>query len=117
MQYSTDFRVERRGSLMALSATSSPRILLVEDDQELLVVLQDVLSEEGYEVTTAATLEAALAEVNTRVFDLIFSDVVGWKQEEPLQGVGSRAVADAPSFSVFFPHRRIAKVKPVLYNA
>ncbi len=72
---------------MAISATPSPRLLLVEDDEELLTVLEDVLSEEGYTVTAVSSLDAALAEVNTQVFDLILSDVIGWKAEEPLQGV------------------------------
>ncbi|HEY7123838.1 MAG TPA: response regulator [Ktedonobacterales bacterium] len=72
---------------MAISATLSPRLLLVEDDEELLAVLQDVLSEEGYAVTAVSSLDAALAEVNAQVFDLILSDVIGWKAEDPLQGV------------------------------
>ncbi len=82
---------------MTLITSSAPRLLLVEDDEELLGVLQDVLREEGYEVTTGTSLKAALAEVSRQVFDLILADVVGWTAEAPLGAVSRLRQAAQPT--------------------
>jgi len=66
---------------------SPPRLLVVEDDEETRAVLLDVLSEEGYAVTSATSLDEALAEINQHVFDLILTDVIAWTLDAPLQGV------------------------------
>jgi CheY-like chemotaxis protein len=66
---------------------SPPRLLVLEDDEALRTIVVDVLSEEGYAVTGASSLEAALAQVNTQVFALILADVIDWKAHAPLQAV------------------------------
>ena len=66
---------------------SSPRLLVVEDDKEICDIMLDVLAEEGYAVSGAASLDKALAQVNTQVFDLILADVIGWTAQAPLQAV------------------------------
>jgi CheY-like chemotaxis protein len=66
---------------------SPPHLLVAEDDEELNTVLLDLLTEEGYAVTSAASLDEALAQVSTRVFDLILTDILVWNQHAPLQGV------------------------------
>ena len=72
---------------MAQATQLPPRLLLVEDDQETRAIVLDVLSDEGYVVSSASSLAEALVQVNTQVFDLILTDVVEWKAEAPLQGV------------------------------
>lgn len=52
------------------------RILVVEDDETLRVVLRDNLEEEGYTVTEAADGAAALAAIDTRTFDLVVLDIM-----------------------------------------
>jgi CheY-like chemotaxis protein len=64
-----------------------PRLLVVEDDTETRAILLTVLSEEGYAVSGAGSLDAALEEVNTHIFDLILADVIGWQADAPLQAV------------------------------
>ena len=74
-------------SFMAQADESPPRLLVVEDDQETCDVVLDLLIEEGYTVVSAASLDEALAQVNSQVFDLILADVIGWTTHAPLQAV------------------------------
>lgn len=41
------------------------RILETEDDEDVRILIEDTLMEEGYEVDAAATVEGALAFLNT----------------------------------------------------
>jgi CheY-like chemotaxis protein len=50
------------------------RILLVEDDPELRLLLEHVLLGAGYEVDTAATVEAAFARLTGPPYDLVLAD-------------------------------------------
>jgi CheY-like chemotaxis protein len=50
------------------------RILLVEDDAELRLLLEHVLLGAGYEVDTAATVEAAFVRLEGRFYDLVLAD-------------------------------------------
>jgi DNA-binding response OmpR family regulator len=52
----------------------SPRILVVEDDVRLSTMLDDLLSSEGYAVTTARDGQRALHEGLTGKFDVILLD-------------------------------------------
>lgn len=51
-------------------------ILVVEDDQDLSEIMRLKLHGEGYEVTCALSLEAALDAVRELKYDLIFLDLV-----------------------------------------
>jgi len=50
------------------------RILLVEDDAELRLLLEHVLLGAGYDVDTAATVEAACALLESAAYDLVLAD-------------------------------------------
>ena len=50
------------------------RILLVEDDPELRLLLEHVLLGAGYEVDTADTVEAAYARLKGPPYDLLLAD-------------------------------------------
>lgn len=64
-------RVESR------AAGSAGCVLLVEDDDEVAALVAEMLDQLGYQVTRAATAEAALgALANARKIDLVFSDVM-----------------------------------------
>ncbi|RMF89691.1 MAG: diguanylate cyclase [Nitrospinota bacterium] len=52
-----------------------PRILVVDDEQELCEVLREILSQEGYVVETAADGEETLALMQQRAYDLVLSDL------------------------------------------
>ncbi|MGB3211777.1 MAG: sigma-54-dependent Fis family transcriptional regulator [Desulforhopalus sp.] len=52
-------------------------ILIVDDEESIRITFEMFLKREGYgKVTTAATLEEALALINEQPFDLIISDIV-----------------------------------------
>jgi PAS domain S-box-containing protein len=56
---------------------STGSILLVEDDNEVAALVTEMLQELGYQVTRAASAQAALgALANDRQIDLVFSDVM-----------------------------------------
>ncbi len=58
-------------------AAGSERILVVEDDQEVLSLCVDMLTDLGYRCTTATSAAAAMDHLASDApFDLLFSDVV-----------------------------------------
>ena len=58
-----------------MSETENIRILVAEDDREMLDLLTQVLSEEGYRVKAVSDGSAALKEMETGDFDLVLSDI------------------------------------------
>ena len=52
------------------------RILLVEDDQQLLKTTNDLLRIKGYQVTTAVSGEQAIAAMEKESFDLVVTDLI-----------------------------------------
>lgn len=52
------------------------RILLVDDSQYTLATLGDMLKKEGFEVTTASSVEQALKTFSPDKFDLVITDIV-----------------------------------------
>ena len=63
-----------------VNLTAAPRILLVEDEEQIAAMSADVLGEIGYRVTVAHNAERALeifsGALEDGPFDLVFSDVV-----------------------------------------
>jgi DNA-binding response OmpR family regulator len=55
---------------------NAPRILVVEDDENLRIALADNLEERGYRVTTTMGAKAALNATQEGTFDLIVLDVM-----------------------------------------
>lgn len=55
---------------------TSTRILLVEDEPGVLMVVTDLLASEGYEVTTASEGKSGLQKVLESRFDLLILDVM-----------------------------------------
>jgi DNA-binding response OmpR family regulator len=53
----------------------SPRILLVDNDEQILSSLRDVLEINQFQVTTACNVTAALHLIDTQAFDLLLSDL------------------------------------------
>ncbi|MBW2594095.1 MAG: response regulator, partial [Deltaproteobacteria bacterium] len=54
----------------------SPRILIVDDEENLCFTLERFLLAEGYQVATAGDYDGALAALDQTDFDLIFADIV-----------------------------------------
>ena len=51
-----------------------PRILLIEDDQHVRMLMEHVLLHESYEVETTGTAERAKALIASREYDLVVAD-------------------------------------------
>jgi len=62
---------------------SEKKILVVDDEEELLDLIDKALSAEGYEVTTAATAKDAVNKARTLTPDLILIDIVLPDMEGP----------------------------------
>jgi len=62
---------------------SAKKILVVDDEEELLGLIDKTLSAEGYEVTTAITAEDAVNKARTLTPDLILIDIILPDMEGP----------------------------------
>jgi ActR/RegA family two-component response regulator len=54
---------------------SRPRLLFVDDDESLRQTLPVILSREGFECTTVATVSEAIAEISRQRFEILLSDL------------------------------------------
>jgi putative two-component system response regulator len=52
------------------------RVLVVDDNPDIVMVMRELLSSRGYEVVTVASAEEATAEIQRQTPDLIISDVI-----------------------------------------
>jgi CheY-like chemotaxis protein len=66
-------------------ATLPIRLLVIDDDSDLRLFLRDLLTEEGYVVDLGATLDEALALLETRVYHLILTDLLTHSPNDPLR--------------------------------
>jgi two-component system OmpR family response regulator len=74
-----------------------PRILLVEDDPDVRPLIEHLLLEHRYQVTTAETVLAATALLNSQPFDLVICDVnlpdgSGLTVADRAKGAGAKAL-------------------------
>lgn len=51
------------------------KILLVEDNESIILVLKYLLNEEGYQFSAARTYEAAVSMYEQEYFDLVLLDI------------------------------------------
>lgn len=64
---------------------SSVRLLVVDDDNDLRAFMQDLLIEEGYDVDVGATMDEALALLDTRLYHLVLTDLLSHSISAPLR--------------------------------
>jgi CheY-like chemotaxis protein len=78
--------------------TAEPaRLLLVEDDADIILPVQLVLEEEGYVVTTAESLPASLARIEEQVYHLVLTDLFSPVGHDPLQSIRPLLMQAAPT--------------------
>jgi two-component system response regulator PilR (NtrC family) len=68
-------RIASRPAAGAPSLTKRASILVVDDERSIRELLDIFLKKEGFNVTTAASAEEALAHLRSTEFDLIISDI------------------------------------------
>jgi ActR/RegA family two-component response regulator len=87
------------------------RLLLVDDDEVSLLILGALLQEQGFEVTTASTVSAALKLISSRVFDVLLSDLHMPGAGDGLTVVSAMRHANAEAVTILlssFPEMRAA---------
>lgn len=62
---------------------SAYRLLMIDDDPDLLDTLMYIVREEGYQATPASSLAEALALIETQTFDLIVTDLLDYNLAKP----------------------------------
>ena len=72
-------------------------LLVVEDSAEICETLEQVLTEEGYDVTIASDLSRAFAVLERQTFDLVLTDLFTVSQIDPLQSVSELRARVAPT--------------------
>src|ERR1700675_2788285 len=65
-----------------------PRVLIVEDDESVLMMLREGLQRDGFEVETASNVRDALRHIAAQKFDVLLSDL-----HLPLAGDGFTLVS------------------------
>jgi DNA-binding response OmpR family regulator len=79
-----------------ISGPHAPRILLVDDDPNLLVLLAEQLRADGYEITTARDGDEALRRLRTSWPDLLIIDMMMPKMDGLTFAREIKAQADLP---------------------
>ena len=54
---------------------ATPRLLFVDDENSIRVTLTAILQQEGFEVTSCATVPEAIEAINKQKFDILISDL------------------------------------------
>ena len=81
---------------LGAATTAAPRLLIVDDDPELLVLLADQLRSDGYEVQTARNGEEALRRLAQAWPDLLIVDLVMHQMDGLTLAREIKAQADLP---------------------
>lgn len=74
------------------------RILAVDDENDIRVVIEAILSSKGHEVDTAVDGEDALVKLNQRKYDLVILDIMMPKLDGygTLKEIRNRGLGDLP---------------------
>ncbi len=70
---------------MAQRTPLPPRLLVIDDDRDIRFFLQDLLTEEGYDVDVVATLDEALMLLDSHVYHLVLTDLLTHSSSDPLR--------------------------------
>jgi DNA-binding response OmpR family regulator len=84
------------GSSTRAHGPAAPRILLVDDDRDLLIPLADQLRHDGFDVTTARDGEEALRRLDTSWPDLLIIDLLMPRMDGLTLAREIKARADLP---------------------
>jgi len=71
----TDWQPESMESIAKRQHVPQKNILIVDDEENLLLLLERILSKQGYQVVTAKSSYDARALLETRVFQLAILDI------------------------------------------
>lgn len=76
---------------------SAPRLLVVEDDADLLSIVQEVLEQDGYGVTPIASLPNSLVALEEQRFQFVLTDLFYQPGRPLLQSIHPLMVQAAPT--------------------
>ncbi len=71
------------------------RILIIEDEEDVCLLLADILSQEGHAIATASDGRAGLALFQQQSFDIVFTDLAmpnmtGWQVAEEVKKIDTQ---------------------------
>src|SRR5215469_3348382 len=72
---------------MSSAAIAHPRLLLIEDDPEILGIIHGVFEDEGCLVTEAPSLSASLSLLSDHLFHMVITDLFAEYGTPPLESV------------------------------
>ena len=72
--FDSDKLMEKIGKI--LQPKSSPRVLVVDDDEFILEILEKIVHREGFEVASVLSAKEALQKLENGNFDAVISDIV-----------------------------------------
>lgn len=78
------------------SPAPSARLLVVDDDTELLSIVQEALEEDGYAITPATSLPASLRALEEQLFHFVLTDLFSQPGNQPLQSIQPLLAHAAP---------------------
>lgn len=82
---------------MVMPTQSAPRLLVIDDDDDLRLFLLDLLSEEGYIVDSCSTMGEALTAIDSHVYHLIVTDLLAHSAVDPLRSAITILEAASPT--------------------
>src|SRR5215467_11081570 len=82
---------------MMLALDARPRLLVVEDDADLLTIVQEVLEEEGYAVTPTPSLSSSLTLLDSQLYQQVLTDLFAPTGQDPLHSIRPLLTHAAPT--------------------
>ncbi|HET9951857.1 MAG TPA: response regulator, partial [Candidatus Eisenbacteria bacterium] len=66
-----------KNAMTPATAEPAPRakILVVDDEDQVVQIFQDLLTQQGYDVVSCGNGDDAIAKVTTEKFDLVLTDI------------------------------------------
>jgi len=68
-------KVEQMAAKPPAEETAKARILVVDDEEQVVAIFRDLLTQQGYEVTSSSNGDDAIAKVTAERFDLVLTDI------------------------------------------
>jgi signal transduction histidine kinase/DNA-binding response OmpR family regulator len=68
-------KVEQMAATPPAAEAARARILVVDDEEQVVAIFRDLLTQQGYEVTSSDNGDDAIAKVTAERFDLVLTDI------------------------------------------
>jgi two-component system, NtrC family, response regulator AtoC len=106
--------------------TIAPRILILDDEKLIRWSLNQIFTQEGYEVDVAATMDEALQLASAKTYGLIFADLEIWSRQKTAKiiiitavtkGEAEQSLGDVRPFAIIEKPFKSDEIKAVAKEA